>query len=96
MFETEVFREQMNCIEERTCDIVGTFRPPPAVIWRRHSDSEEVKLPFTVFRANFSNFSECAARLTKVKLTQNMQRLASRNVVEWTVTEVFDEEMDLH
>ena len=28
MFEPEVFREQIYCIEESTCDIVGTFRRP--------------------------------------------------------------------
>jgi len=45
MFETEVFRKQMYCIEECTCDIVGTFwlprshSAPPAVTWRPHSDS---------------------------------------------------------
>jgi len=32
MFEPEVFRRQMNCIEESTCGSVGTFRRP-------HSDS---------------------------------------------------------
>jgi len=32
MFEPEVFRKQIYCIEESTCDIVGTFRLP-------HSDS---------------------------------------------------------
>jgi len=26
MFEPEVFRKQMHCIEESTCDIAGTFR----------------------------------------------------------------------
>ena len=29
VFETEFFRKQMYCIEESTCDIVGTFRRPP-------------------------------------------------------------------
>jgi len=29
MIESEVFRKQMYCIEESTCDIVGTFRRPP-------------------------------------------------------------------
>jgi len=28
MFETEVFRKHMYCIEESTCDIVGPFRRP--------------------------------------------------------------------
>jgi len=32
MFEPEVFQKQMYCVEESTCDIVGTFRRP-------HSDS---------------------------------------------------------
>ena len=46
MFEPEVFlRKQMYCIEESTCDIVGTSqRPhsglaPPAVIRRPRNDS---------------------------------------------------------
>ena len=29
MFEPEVFPKQIYCIEEGTCDIVGTFRRPP-------------------------------------------------------------------
>jgi len=29
MFEPEVFRNQMYCIEESTCDIVVTFRRSP-------------------------------------------------------------------
>jgi len=29
MFETEVFRKQMYCIEESTYDNVGTFWRPP-------------------------------------------------------------------
>jgi len=28
MFEPEVFRKQMYCVEESTCDIVGPFRRP--------------------------------------------------------------------
>jgi len=28
MFEPEIFRKQMYCIDESTCDIVGTFRRP--------------------------------------------------------------------
>ena len=28
MFEPEVFRKQMYCTEESTCDIVETFRRP--------------------------------------------------------------------
>ena len=34
MFEPKVFRKQMNCIGESTCNIVGIFRRPPAVIQR--------------------------------------------------------------
>jgi len=37
LFEPEVCRKQMNCIEESTCDIVGTFRRP-------YSDSAPEKL----------------------------------------------------
>jgi len=29
IFEPEVFRKKICCIEENTCDIVGTFRRPP-------------------------------------------------------------------
>jgi len=43
MFETEVFRKQMYCIEESTCEIVD-FLAPPAVIWRPNSDSAPRKL----------------------------------------------------
>jgi len=39
MFKLKVFRKQMYCVEESTCDIVRTFRAPPAVIRRPHSDS---------------------------------------------------------
>jgi len=28
MFEAELFRKQIYCIEESSCDIVGTFRRP--------------------------------------------------------------------
>jgi len=28
MFEPEIFRKHISCIEESTCDIVGTFRHP--------------------------------------------------------------------
>jgi len=46
MFEPEVYRKQMYCIEKSTCDIAGTFRRPrqsfgvprndsaPPVTWR--------------------------------------------------------------
>ena len=37
MFEPEIFRKQMYCIEESTSDIVGTFRRP-------HIDSAPGKL----------------------------------------------------
>jgi len=30
MFEHKVFRNQMYCIEESTCDMVRTFRRPPS------------------------------------------------------------------
>jgi len=42
MFEPELFRKQMYCTEESTCDS-GTFWCPP-VIWRPHSDSAPGKL----------------------------------------------------
>ena len=29
MFESEVFRKPIHCVEESTCDIVGTFRRSP-------------------------------------------------------------------
>jgi len=28
MFELEIFRKQMHCVEESTCDIFGIFRRP--------------------------------------------------------------------
>lgn len=36
MFEPEVFREQMYCIEENICDFVGTFLRPPVIRLPRH------------------------------------------------------------
>ena len=36
MFEPEIFRRQMYCIEDSTWDIVGTFQRP-AMIWRPRS-----------------------------------------------------------
>jgi len=41
MFEPEVFRKQMYCIEESTCDIIGTFRRP--LQW---FDARGIVLPF--------------------------------------------------
>jgi len=38
IFEPEVFRKQMYCIEKSTCDIFGTFRSPPVILAHR-SDS---------------------------------------------------------
>jgi len=50
MFEPEVFRKQMYCIQESACDVVETFwRPhkhsvPPAVCQSPQSDSAPVDL----------------------------------------------------
>ena len=38
IFETEVFRKQMYCIEESTGDIVRTFRRPPHQFGAARSD----------------------------------------------------------
>jgi len=39
MFEPEVIRKHMHCIEESTCDIVVTFRRPPQSFAAPRSDS---------------------------------------------------------
>jgi len=39
MFEPELFRKQMYCIEESTCDIVGTFQRPPQSFGAHRSDA---------------------------------------------------------
>ena len=39
MFEPEVFRKQMFCIEESTCDVVGTLRRPSQSFGAPRSDS---------------------------------------------------------
>jgi len=39
MFEPEVFRKQMHCTEESTCNIVETFRRPPQSFGASRSDS---------------------------------------------------------
>jgi len=52
MFEPEVFRKQMYCIEESTCDISGTFRRPencapslrPCLRNLKHTDLELTRL----------------------------------------------------
>jgi len=31
MFEPKVFRERLQCIEDKTCDILGTFRCSPVI-----------------------------------------------------------------
>ena len=46
VFEPDVFRKQMRCIEENTCDIVGTFRRSPAVI-RRPGNCFPLATPLT-------------------------------------------------
>ena len=38
LFETEVVRKQMRCIEKSTCDIVGTFRHPSLPLGAPRSD----------------------------------------------------------
>ena len=44
MFEPEVYRKEIYCIEGSNCEIVGTFRRPqqifgaPTVIWRPYND----------------------------------------------------------
>jgi len=38
MFEPEIFRKQMYCIEESICDIVGAFRRPLQSFSVPHSD----------------------------------------------------------
>jgi len=39
MFEPEIFRKQIYCIEKSTCDIVGTFRRHPQSFGAHGSDS---------------------------------------------------------
>ena len=39
MFEFEVVRKQIYCVEESTCDIVGTFQDPPQSFGAPRSDS---------------------------------------------------------
>jgi len=43
MFEPEVYRKLMYCIEEITCDVFGIFGAP-ALIQRPHSDTGEGEL----------------------------------------------------
>jgi len=39
VFEPELFRKQIYCIEESTCDIVGTFQHPQQSFGAHRSDS---------------------------------------------------------
>jgi len=45
MFEPKVFQKQMYCIEESTCDIVGTFRRLPQSFGAPpHSESADIEV----------------------------------------------------
>jgi len=45
MFEPELFRKQMYCTEESTCDIVRTFRAPAVIPHRGSAPGELWPLP---------------------------------------------------
>jgi len=58
MFESEVFREQMYCIGESTCEIDGAFRTPPSVIRHpRHCASlPSLSTPLQYTQVTFAEF----------------------------------------
>jgi len=71
IFEPEVFRKQMYCIEESTCDIVGTFRGP-------HSDSAPGELcplvPLvTPLNVTFSVYNTAELNLSSIKNLSHTQ-----------------------
>jgi len=61
MFEPEVFRKQIYCVEESSCDNFGTFRRPPqcfgahTVIWRPENCSPLVTAATPLIYMNWTD-----------------------------------------
>jgi len=79
MFEPEVFRKQMYCIEKRTCDIVGTFRRSPQSFGATRSDLAPGKL--------------CLTCLTRYSPDCNQDVRCCHN--QWRIFRVFSEHLEM-
>ena len=64
MFEPKVFRKQMYCVEESTCDIVGTFPGAPTLIWR-----PGIVLPFPPLVLPLPSNTYKSTHLTRNRMT---------------------------
>jgi len=87
MFEPKVFQKQMYCIEESTCDIVGTFRrlpqsfgaPPPQWIGGYWGYGRILK-----------NFKTCVLRVKQTSVGEKcLHGCTSPNFGHFTVGVVF-------
>jgi len=65
MFANEFFRKQMYCIEDSTCDVVGTFgafrsdsAPPSPTVIRRPGDRSPLPLTGEQIFATFMDINE--------------------------------------
>jgi len=78
-FENEVFRKQIYCIEESTCDIVGTFRRPLQTFGAPHSDSApgDLRPPFPLITPPARNGAELKAHLALERNTQIHEKSVS-------------------
>jgi len=83
MFETEVFREQMYCIEESICDIVGTFSAPPAVIRRPGNCATPRYDPVLTFFITKS--SRNSLKFVYLSLSLLMHRMFSVENFSWNI-----------
>jgi len=72
VFEPEVFRKQMYCVEESTCDNVGTFRRSPqsfgapTVIWRQGNCSPLVSPRYAAAPLIYMNWIDSHSRVEGV------------------------------
>jgi len=84
MFEPEVFRKQMHCIEEGTCDIVGTLGALRAVIRRPHNDlAPELCRPCLSRYAPVRSQTTCRF-LTKMRWAFLLFFVTDRTFFKWT------------
>jgi len=69
IFEPGVFRKQMYCVNESTCDNVGTFRRltqsfgAPTVIWRQGNCAPLVPPPYAAVPLIYVNWIDSHSRV---------------------------------
>jgi len=79
VFEPEIFRKQMHCIGESTCNIVGTFRPPGNCAPRRYVSMVSKSSDFYLcpLILNSHSISACICLRLKFNNQQNAQHTAA-------------------